>query len=197
MLKKISIDTDLLFATPLSSGDGYTWTLASRLGAMLRKAEDRFGPRDKSYTILGVEFGGDVPQIWYPGNCRNIVIQLTPNCTDDLIRACYQLAHECVHLLAPTGGQNANNLEEGLATQFSHEYVEENFNIRYDAGVKAYEQARKVVARLLATNPDCIRNIRKGNPELSKIIPDQILDEVPTASRQDVEYLCQPFRRSV
>jgi hypothetical protein len=61
--------------------------------------------------------------IWYPGDRKHIVIQLSVNCLTDLPRACYQLAHECIHLLAPTGRQNANNLEEGLATLFSEDYA--------------------------------------------------------------------------
>lgn len=31
---------------------------------MLRQAEELYGPRDSSYTILGIEFSADEPQIW-------------------------------------------------------------------------------------------------------------------------------------
>jgi hypothetical protein len=117
VIKTIPIETDLLFASPLADGSGYTWTLSSRLGEMLRLAEERFGPRDPTYTLLGFEFAGEYPQLWFPGDCRHIVIQLTPECATDTIQACYQLSHECVHLLAPSDGRNANNLEEGLATR--------------------------------------------------------------------------------
>ena len=75
-MPQINIDSDLLVAQRLSDGCGYTWTLASRLGEMLHMAEELFGPRDCSYTILGIEFGPDNPRIWYPGNRRHIIIQL-------------------------------------------------------------------------------------------------------------------------
>ena len=51
----------LAVADPLPAGNGYTWTLASRLGEMLKLAEERYGPRDAGYTILGVEFADDGP----------------------------------------------------------------------------------------------------------------------------------------
>ncbi len=46
------IATHLIEAKLLGDGGGYTWTLASQLGKMLRLAELRFGQRDRSYTIL-------------------------------------------------------------------------------------------------------------------------------------------------
>ena len=59
-MPQINIDSDLLVAQRLPDGSGYTWTLASRLGEMLHMAEELFGPRDCSYTILGIEFTGQI-----------------------------------------------------------------------------------------------------------------------------------------
>ena len=56
-MPQINIERNLLFAERLSEGCGYTWTLASRLGDMLHMAEELFGPRDPSYTVLGIEIG--------------------------------------------------------------------------------------------------------------------------------------------
>src|SRR5215467_11622293 len=100
----LEVEIDLLFANPIPGG--YSWTLASRLGHMLRTAEERYGPRDLSYTILGVEFGGDIPHIWYPGNCRHVIVQIARYCINNLQHAYYQLAHECIHLLSPRGDAN-------------------------------------------------------------------------------------------
>ena len=41
---------------------------------MLNLAEAAYGPRDDSYTILGIEFENNAPRIWYPGNCKHIAI---------------------------------------------------------------------------------------------------------------------------
>lgn len=77
---------------------------------------------DYSYTILGTEFISAEPQIWYPGGERtkHIVVQLTLSAKDNMYDACYEMAHETIHLLAPTGGKNSNNLEEGVATYFAN-----------------------------------------------------------------------------
>jgi hypothetical protein len=39
--------------------DGYSWTIISKFGHNIRTAEEKYGPRDYSYTILGVEFNQD------------------------------------------------------------------------------------------------------------------------------------------
>jgi hypothetical protein len=54
-------------ATAVDTNDGYTWTLTTRLGAILYEIEQACGPRDSSWTVLGVEFGPETPQLWYPG----------------------------------------------------------------------------------------------------------------------------------
>lgn len=56
-----ALDLSCLVAQPREDGTGCTWTLSSRLGQMLREAEEQFGERDKSYTILGIEFNGLLP----------------------------------------------------------------------------------------------------------------------------------------
>ena len=69
-----TIHPDRLFAK--KTKDGYTWTLGSRLGDMLRLAQEFFGPRDTSYTILNVNFSDDGPLIWHLGNRKDIIIHL-------------------------------------------------------------------------------------------------------------------------
>jgi hypothetical protein len=104
MIVNAQFETDLLYARRLPGDIGWTWTLASRLGHILRTAQELYGPRDPNYTILGVEFGGDIPQLWYPGDCGHVVVQINPACATDMNRACFQMAHEAIHLLSPSGG---------------------------------------------------------------------------------------------
>ena len=76
-MPQINIDSDLLVAQRLPD-DSVSWTLASRLGDMLDMAENLFGERDYCYTILGIQFTSDDPQIWYRGKHRkHIIIQLS------------------------------------------------------------------------------------------------------------------------
>jgi hypothetical protein len=195
MIQCTALETDLLFARPLAEGNGYSWTLASRLGAMLQSAQEQFGARDMSYTILGFEFCGSVPQIWYPGNCRNIVIQLTPACATDLIKACYQLSHECIHLLAPSGGQNANNLEEGLATHFCHRYIVENFGVDFRTSLQSYAAARAAVEELVSADATVIRRLRERQPAIYQRCADDIIATVPNTRPELAAFLCERFTR--
>jgi len=176
------IALQLVVTTPLPSGDGYTWTLASQLGQMLRFAESRFGPRDKSYTVLGVEFIRGIPQCWFPGSCGHVVVQLTMECLQEPDRACFQLAHETIHLLSPTGGRNANVLEEGLAAHFQTWYMDNHYPADWPhSGIdwnrfecESYAEAKRLAEQLLALDPDVIRRLRVEQPVISRITTEAI-----------------------
>ena len=141
-MQQININSDLFVTQRKFNGRCYTWTLVSRLSNMLHMAEELFGPRDLSYTILGIEFGPDNPRLWYPGNRRHIIIQLGLSAARNMSQACYQMAHETVHLLAPSGGQNANNFEEGVACYFAAYYMKGQLNEPYwSPGIPSYECA--------------------------------------------------------
>jgi hypothetical protein len=176
------IQRDLFLVKPIPNG--FTFSLASRLGDMIRRAEQIFGPRDTSFTPLGVEFRDTPPpQIWFPGNCRHIVIQLTADCSTNVVEACYQLAHEAVHLLAPTGGAfPANVLEEGCATDFAAKYVAEHFHFAIQPGKATYDLACQKARALLALDATIVRRIREKQPAFHLMTKEHILeacDKVP------------------
>ena len=173
---------------PLPQGGGFTWSLTTVLGKFLREAEQEYGPRDTSWKILGIEFGGDIPQLWFPGNCRHISIKLADVARLNPIVAQFELAHETVHLLAPTGTGIANNLEEGVATIFAHK----NSLIRSDQ--LSYLNVEKLVSLLLATDPFAILKLRAKRPAFSDFTPDFILQHYPHLSESVAKTLCEPFR---
>jgi len=189
------IEEDLFVANPLPTNNGYSWTLASRLGEMLHRAEQLFGPRDQSYTILGVEFSSGTPQLWYPGSRKHIVIQLTNECLTDSVRAHYQLAHESVHLLAPTGGKNANVLEEGLAMYFADTYLHDIFAKFMPPGLTSYAAAAEKVRQLLAIDQNLVRTLRIKQPAIHLTTADDILAVRPDVPRDLAECLVKPFIR--
>ncbi len=172
----------MIFLTQEIQG-GYTWTITSKLGHILRTAEEKYGNRDKEYTILGVEVSqNEQPQIWYPGNCKHIAIQLTQGCIVNMNRAVFQLAHEAIHCLSPTGGQNANYLEEGLATHFSIEYTFSNGHGTWTAERPKYVDALSKVRELLKIDSDIIKKVRVIQPTISLITVDNLLatnDKIP------------------
>ncbi|MGL4611248.1 MAG: hypothetical protein ACRCYY_16505 [Trueperaceae bacterium] len=140
-------------------------------------AESLSGGRDKSYTILRVEFINSHPQIWYPGDRKHIIIQLGSECLNNLPQACYQLAYECIHLLSPIGKRGANNLEEGLATHFSQLYVREKFGSIFNSTLESYTNAQRYIQGLLAHDLNAIKNLRSRQPTIS-LIDAVLINEV-------------------
>lgn len=173
-----AFEKNLLITEQLETKDGYTYTLASRLGNMLSMAEQMFGERDRTYTILGTEFYDGVPQLWYPGNCKNIVIQLNKDTLNNEHQAYYQLAHESIHLLSPTGGNHSNVLEEGLATYFSQLYMDTFFpGEGWHANDERYSNACELIKKVLSVDPKIIKKLRKNQPVISKIKKEELLNE--------------------
>ncbi len=172
----------MIFLTEEMQGE-YTWTITSKLGHILRTAEEKYGNRDKEYTILGVEISLNAqPQIWYPGNCKHIAIQLTQGCIVNMDRAVFQLAHEAIHCLSPTGGQNANYLEEGLGTHFSIEYTMNNGHGSWSAELAKYGDALTKVRELLSIDSEIIKKVRGIQPTIAFITVDNLLatnDKIP------------------
>jgi len=156
--------------------NGHSWTITSKLGHILRTAEEKYGPRDHTYTILGVEFNQDGhPRIWYPGDCKNVIIQISMNCINDINRAVFQVAHEAIHCLCPTGTKTANVLEEGLANLFSVEYTLTNGNGVWTSNGQKYTDASELVKQLLSFDQEIIKKLRLVQPTISSIDKDLIL----------------------
>jgi len=175
---------------------GHTWTLATVTGRLLREAEARFGPRDRSFTLLGVEFTStDVPQTWFPGASDQVIIQLSDQARTEPHRACFQLAHEIIHLLAPISGGGAPVIEEGLATLFADEQAA-RYRWNIATGMRSYLDAKAAVSALLFLNPDAIRHIRSTRPGFRQFTPELLINAAPAFDPVLATYLCQPFIRA-
>lgn len=167
---------DHLFNARIGSA-GNTWTLATRLGDLLKEMEYRYGLRESGWALLGVEFNNGAPQVWFPGGFeqpprRHIAIKLSRDAFVEEKRAVYQLAHECVHLLAPVKFGNAKVIEEGLATAFSEDILEMWFGDQNKAAYTSdsrYRDAALHVRQLLQLEPDAIRSLRRVEPAFSSM----------------------------
>ena len=190
------IRENLIIAERLANGSGYTWTLASRLGDMLHMAEELFGPRDCSYTLLGIEFGPDNPRIWYPENRGHIIIQLSLLVATNMSQACYQMAHETVHLLAPTGCNNPTNLEEGVACYFAAYYMERKLNQPpLIPSLPSYERALALIKPRLDEDIYCVRRLRENQPSFRDMNKEDISKEFPRLTSKGVDFLMSKFER--
>lgn len=191
-----------LFDThPLPNNGGYAWTLTSRIGDMLWKAEQLFGARDLNWTILGAEIcqTSNVPLNWYPrcnDGCKDIVFQLVPPADKDVVRANYQLAHEVIHALAPSLDPTTNVLEEGLATWFSVEYTKKNFGIEILPEYDSYREAYKYVYEMLSQDPSVIMRLRAIEPSFRCMTAKTFVRGDAKCSALTVQRLLRTFVRS-
>jgi hypothetical protein len=171
-------------------GSGYSWTLTSLLGDLLNKAEQQYGPRDKCWTILGIEFCAGGPKDWFPGNRRHVSILLSNRALLNPTTAQFELSQEIVHLLAPNGRGPANNIEEGVATIFANQWL---------APIKvvdeAYVRVEKLTQPLLAADPFSILKLRAKRSKFFDFTPDFIREYYPIISEADATALCSPFQR--
>ena len=191
---------DLIVTHRLPNGNRYKWTLVSRLGDMLNMAEDLLGPRNMCYTILGVEFLNDrnYGQIWCPGDCKHIAIQLPMSIANNTMQTYHHLAHETVHLLSPTGGSNANYFEEGVACYFADYYMKKAMNwvSNYPLSPQSYVRALELLTPQLHDDVTCIRKLREKEPSFSQMSSELINTEFPNLTLQQVDFLLSTFERN-
>ncbi len=194
----IRVERRLLVAEPSEDDSGYSWTLAAALGEMLLHTEEMFGPRDTAYTILGIDFAPDGSKTWSPGNCGHVIIQLDMNALRDRHDAYRQLAHECVHVISPTGKADANVLEEGLAMLFEHHYMHYVFGEGWWSepfDFPSYSNALTLARELFSLDSNIIKKVRQIQPIIAYITAEQIRDQCPAATKELAVALTQRFVR--
>jgi hypothetical protein len=146
----------------------HKFTLATIATNLWSEAEDLYGITVSNYTYGGIELHEGGPLIMYYG--KFIIIRLSVICGVDLNRAKYQIAHEVVHLLSPTGEATASILEEGLATHFSMMIVKRDAEeYYYDITLEhlkgtAYYQPYLMMDTLLKGDSDIIKKLRLIEP---------------------------------
>ena len=119
---------------------------------------------------------------------------LSESAREDPRQALFQLAHEVIHLLAPTGTKGlAPVLEEGLATFFSFVVSQ-----RYDLGVfpidPRYLGANSLARRLLDPHPDAIRRLREKQPTFHLFTAELIRSMFSGLDEYVAAELCKPFK---
>ena len=196
----------LFLAGPRKDGSHWAMTLPVYASQFLTHAEHLFGPRDPSFTVVGIEVDttpGKRPRIWYPDSglaqddperrSRHVVVRLGPNALTDPARAKWQLAHECLHLLDPwnkkVDGRPASWLEEGLAAWFQNSRVPE---AEWHEG--RYALAEDLVSPLMEELPNAVKLIRRKLAlRISEITPKVLQDNCLGVSQEVAQKLCQPF----
>ena len=197
---------DSLFVTGLwEDGSHSPMTLPEYASWFLADIERQFGPRDRSFTLVGIDIDrtpGRPPHLWYPdsgippddaeGRSRHIVIRRGPAALGDPARASWQLAHECFHLLDPwsgtVDGRPANWLEEGLAVWYQNSRVPEA-----EWHESSYALAEDLVGSLMSVLPQAVKRIRKERSlRISEFTPDVLVAYCPGLSEETLLKLCRP-----
>ena len=198
---------DSLFATEFrDDGSHSPMTLPEYASWFLADIEREFGPRDRSFTLVGIDIDrtpGKHPHLWYPNSgippddaerrSRHVVIRLGPAALGDPARASWQLAHECFHLLDPwnerVDGRPASWLEEGLAAWYQNDRVPEA-----EWHESSYALAEDLVESLMDVLPQAVKRIRKERSlRISEFTPDVLLAYCPGLSEETLLNLCRPF----
>ena len=145
-----------------------------------------------------IEFYPEVSQISYlKKNPRHIMIVLNSSASKmDILLACDNLAHETVHLLAPTGGRDGTNLEEGVACYFADYYVEKKLNqcpIPLGEADGDYKRALEAVTPLLDKDIYCVGRLRERQPSFQDMTREDIIKVFPNLESKDVDFLLENF----
>lgn len=177
---------------PHTWGDGRPISLAISMSDIMTEIEELFGPRDKNFMFVGVEFVPGRPHIFFPAYRNHISIRLSMGASEFWNTAVHELAHECVHLLSPIIGTPANNLEEGVATWYSFDYYRRV--VSPDAGEISpdYKEAYDAVSSLFGYSeqgPKVIRQLRNEEPHLYAITAESILRFAPKLPRTLADFL--------
>ena len=197
-----------LFATKYrEDGSHGPMTLPEYASRFLADIEHWFGPRDRSFVLVGIDIDctpDNSPRLWFPESgivpddaerrSRHIVIRLSQAALTDLTRARWQLAHECFHLLDPwnprVDGRPTNMLEEGLATWYQNSRVPE---AEWHGGV--YAAAEDLVRPLMGHLPSAVKRIRlERGVRVGEFTPSVLGDYCPGFDEDALQRLCQPFQ---
>lgn len=173
-------------------------TLAFKMSEMMKMAEHYFGPRDRSYSFIGLEFAAGVACNGIIEERKETFIQLGLDALHNPMRAYSQMAHECVHVLAPDYWHPVTVLEEGLATYFAEKYMREIMHCETSFEIiPSYVAAVELVEQLLEIDQFVIRRIRENE----RIIPFRLISKAlllkycPTLPESIAEKLTAKFVR--
>ena len=200
-----------LFVTKYrKDGSHSPMTLTEWASQFLVDIECLFGPRDRTFTLLGIDIDRTAqgrPHLWFPDSgipvgdpdqrSRHIVIRLGLGALNESVRARWQLAHECVHLLDPwcetIDGRPTNFLEEGLATWYQNSEVPKA--VCHEG---LYAIAERLVTPLISELPEAVKHIREERKmRIGEITPEVLCAFCPNIDSGTSRKLCDRFVESV
>ena len=201
IMKKFN-SAEVFVKHPDGNNSKYAQQLRRHLGNMLEMAEDLFGRRDRWYRCVGIEFHDANPQLKYlsrpDGDGLNIIIRLSQSAAQNMSQTCFEMAHETVHLLAPTGSQNVTNLHEGVACFFSMYYMKTILNEpKWCYTKERHRRVLELVTPRLKEDRYCIKGLRGRQRWFQRMRKEDIHEVIPKLTEEDVSFLISEFVRTV
>jgi hypothetical protein len=151
---------------------------------LYKDVQDRFGPAiPGQWEFAMIDYDDATgPAITYPEGYMlhprewKYHITLTTNTKSDWSNGIFQLSHETLHRLSPTGDPQTNNLEEGAAVYYSKIALEEHADDEefFEAALQniqktGYPYAYDLVKLLLEKYPDAIMQLREKEGRFTEI----------------------------
>ena len=91
-------------------------------------------------------------------------IRLVAHALEEVDIARYQLAHELVHCLAPTGESSALVVEEGAATRYQQGYSKKHLGGRVWLNSEKYKKALYLYNELTKQQSGAVKRLRRIEP---------------------------------
>lgn len=158
--------------------------------------EEFFGPATNQYSVKGVQFSreDDEPCIFYPTDYPDtVIIRVVGAALTDKDVARFQIAHELVHCLSPSGTQCAKVFEEGMAAWYQQRFSEKYLNGRVGLGNARYKAARKAFMKAYKKDKNFVVKLREVEPEMWKIEKGLLRQLCSKVSDEWINILSMPF----
>lgn len=177
--------------------DAHPWHKATQddLSILLDEAQKKFGNATTDKSFEGIILGTENKTLIHPDTTK-VFISLELRSEYDVEWARFQLAHECIHLLAPSSA--TNYLEEGWASHFSLN----NSFIRPDRiqhfreeieGRPEYRAAILYYEAFLVCRGE-IKALRDKQPYISKVKASDIKQLFPACPEELSQKLVEGFK---
>lgn len=175
---------------------------------MINEAVKIFGPISESeWAFRRVSIVEESnPHLYYPPenmyypfpSPKHVDINLTKSVNNNFEELIFQLAHEVLHLICPTGDPYTSNLEEGLACYFSKmmlikyvgndEYFEKSLT-----KTSPYYKPYLATSRILEHDKLSIKNLREVQPILKDITVDDLVKVGIEGTQEELAFLTSPM----
>ena len=158
-------------------------------------AESVLGPRDALKKIYQPQFADDGPHVRNTPNLDGTFVELSHAGECYWPTIVYEMAHETVHLLNPIPG-NTNNLEEGVAVEFSLMAQQSYDVVIQKPSMKSYLYVFQLVGELPGGPLEAAKRVRERVGALCDVTELHLGELFPNVTGVILRKLAERFIRN-